>query len=47
MEDNEINSCERKDGENVSFLNKVDLQGKWKFQYTVKVRFMEPCGKFP
>lgn len=35
------------DEENVSFLNKVDQQAKWKFQYTVKVRFMEPCGKFP
>ena len=45
--DNEINSSEMEDEENVSFLNKVDQQAKWKFQYTVKVRFMEPCGKFP
>ena len=44
--DNEISSCEMEDGESVSFLNKADLQGKWKLQYTVKVRFMEPSGKF-
>lgn len=43
--DNEINSCEMEDEENVSFL--IKLTNKWKFQYTVKVRFMEPCGKFP
>ena len=45
--DNEISLCEMEGGENVSFLNKFDLQGKWKFQYTVKIRFMEPFGKFP
>ena len=28
--DSEISSGEMEDRENVSFLNKVDLQGKWK-----------------